>query len=111
MLKYFFILFLIFIITYQSYAGVGCVVGSTNYTKLKNGNTYRKSGTKVTLGVGCAWYYATPSACTVDGGVGAGLRAYDTPQSCPIDDYVGLIIIAFGGLGYFFIKKKNSLLC
>ncbi|MBB2144119.1 hypothetical protein GM921_01360 [Pedobacter sp. LMG 31464] len=111
MLKYFFILFLIFVITDNSNAAIGCVVGSTNYTTLKSGTTYRKSGTKVTLGAGCTWYYTTPSTCSVDMGIGTGLKAYDTPQSCPIDDYVGLIIIVFAGLGYFFIKNKNFLSC
>jgi hypothetical protein len=108
MLKYFFILFLICLISQQCYAQtIGCAVGSINYTTVQSGTTYSKNGTKVNLGAGCAWYYTSPSTCSVNGGIGSGLKAYSTPQSCPIDDYTGLILIAFAGLGYLFIKKRK----
>lgn len=112
MLKYFFILFLICIIYTKSYAqNIGCTVGTTNYTTLSSGTTYNKNGTKVTLGGACTWFYtAGTNSCTVSGGVGSGRKAWDMPQNCPIDDYAGLIVIAFGGLGFFFIKKRGLIL-
>ncbi|TKC05710.1 hypothetical protein FA048_18535 [Pedobacter polaris] len=101
--------FLFFIFTsIQSKAATGCVPNANKtriYTKRDGGpsSTIYKSSPFSTANSGCLYVGSSP--CTITG-VGAGTLGDTTLVACPIDDYIWLLMISFGGLGYFALRKK-----
>ncbi|WP_199138420.1 hypothetical protein [Pedobacter sp. ASV12] len=46
------------------------------------------------------------SLCRIDDAVWGYVVTYSTVNNCPIDDYVGLMLVAAGGAGVFFLRKR-----
>ena len=112
MVKFFIVFLFVFIMSVSLRAATGCVPNSNTtriHTSYNSSTGNYRANTFSTLGVGCAWNFISPStACNVGSGVGAGFLAVDSPQFCPIDDYIWVLMILFGGLGYF-VLRKNAL--
>ena len=111
MLKFSFVFLAVFFFSISVQAVTGCVSAnkSTIYTNLRSGTIYNSS-TVSTPGSGC-FYITTATACTIrfsSSNQVPGSLGDDTTQLCPIDDYIWVMMILFGGLGYY-VLRKNAL--
>ena len=107
MSKFFIAFLLFFSVSTLVNATVGCIRTdrSTIYTSLRSGTQYNASPA-IAAGAGCLFIF-TGGACTIRSGIGAGFLG-DTanPKECPIDDYIWVMMILFGGLGYYVLRKN-----
>ena len=108
MLKYLIAFLLFFVVSTSVNATVGCIrtTRTTIYTNLRSGTQYNSSPGNIAAGPGCLFIF-TGGPCTIRSGIAGGFFG-DTvnPQECPIDDYIWVMMILFGGLGYFALRKN-----
>jgi hypothetical protein len=52
----------------------------------------------------------TSERCAINGVYNASYRVLIfTPLNCPLDDYIPYFILATGGLGFFYLRRKNAI--
>ena len=109
MFRFFIAFLLFFLVSTSSNAVTGCIDGARTaiYTSLSTNGKYWQ-GTPASSGAGCFFIY-TGGGCKI-GNVASnnGLLGDDSnPKQCPIDDYVWVMMILFGGVGFYIIRQKN----
>ena len=99
---------LFFVISTSVNAASGCIRASRNriYTSFQSGINW-KSSPFTNSSAGCLFIF-TGAACTITSNGSGFLGDTVNPQQCPIDDYIWVMMIIFGGLGYF-VLRKNAL--
>ncbi len=108
MQKVLFAFLLVFLVCTSVNAATGCVNASRTiiYTT-SHPSGYWRSNSGVNAPNGCL-YNTSGTPCNIQGGAAnEGLLGDDTSIACPIDDYVWVMMILFGGLGYFVLRKNN----
>lgn len=88
-------------------AQTGCIDGSGKiHTSYKNAAQGYNANPSYAPSSGCS-YIPTGGGCKIGGASGFFL-GNQGQESCPIDDYVWVLATLLGGLGFYFIRKKNS---
>ena len=123
-------MFLLFVFSGTSYGqttATGCLLNNVVYTEkhpsLQNlgSPTYYRHPNVPLAADHCGWAPNIGSACTVCTGgfinvVGSGLVCFGplegkentfSMELCPLDDFLPFLLIAGGGLGFFFLRKRG----
>ena len=106
MLKFLVAFLLFFVVSRSANAISGCINASrsTIYTNFQSGTTWKSN--QFSNASPCLYIY-TGAPCTISG-IGSGqLGDTANPRECPIDDYIWVMMILFGGVGFYIIRQKN----
>ena len=113
MLK-FLVAFLMFLaVSTSANAQAGCIDANRTliYTN-QHTSGYWRTNTFFSPSPDCS-FIITGGPCTIGTGNGSSsgsLGNRSNTQPCPIDDYIWVMMILFGGLGYFVLRKNAQLL-
>ena len=96
--------------SFTANAAAGCINAARNriYTS-QHPSGYWRTNSSSTSTAGCLYVY-TGGICSI-GSVGANngyLGDTVNAQECPIDDYAGVMVVLFGALSYFIIRRTNT---
>jgi len=91
---------------YTSQNGSGSGITYYNTIPVTNANGYcLRTGTTTTLCKTRVWFIVW---IEVDSGTRGDYGPSNPPAYCPIDDYIPFILLATGGLGFFYLRRKNK---
>lgn len=105
----------------ESFATVGCLVGSSLYTSINGtdpGKTYFDSSPSIGASGFCLRDGTSTSSCQIrtwfiifwsygNNGIMGDFGPSNPPLYCPIDNEVWLLLFVAGGLGIYFLRKNS----
>lgn len=119
---------LFMVLASSSYATTGCLIGSSLYTSSNgagSGKTYYDNSPSINASGFCLRNGTTTSLCQTrswfgfgsfgfwingDNGIQGDYGANNPPAYCPIDDYVWVLVLGFGLVGFYFMRKNLQII-